>query len=182
MAVWVLGERFRGALAIGSLAALAGLALLTNAFAAGFHATAYDALAVATAIASAYIVVTIRLLHRDGEHTSTIFAAQCVYGLLLCTAPAIWQGVTLPGATWGMMFIAGACAAIGQLAMTRAFRDLPVGEGSLLQIFVPLGIAAGGALFFQERFTPHELIGAGLIICGTVFTVAVPRRGAASSL
>ena len=51
--------------------------------------------------------------------------------------------------------------------MTRAFRDLPVGEGSLLQMLVPLGIAVGGAVFFAERFSPAELIGATLILVGT---------------
>ncbi len=51
--------------------------------------------------------------------------------------------------------------------MTRAFRDLPVGEGSLLQMFVPLGIAVGGALFFREHFLPHELLGAFLILVGS---------------
>ena len=30
--------------------------------------------------------------------------------------------------------------------MTRALRDLPVGEGSLPQVLVPLGIAVGGAV------------------------------------
>ena len=54
--------------------------------------------------------------------------------------------------------------------MTRGFRELPVAEGSLLQMLVPLGIALGGAAFFGERFTPHELIGAALILGGTAFT------------
>lgn len=171
MAVWVLRERFTGALAIGSMAALAGLALLTNAFAAGAQVSRYDLLAVACAIASAYVVVTIRLLHGEGEHTATIFAAQCVYGVLICGAPAVLHPQSIGVATWTLMLAAGIAAAVGQLAMTRAFRDLPVAEGSLLQILVPLGIAAGGYAFFHEHFSAHELIGAGLILAGTVFTV-----------
>ena len=61
-------------------------------------------------------------------------------------------------------------AASGQLAMTRAFRDLSVAEGSLMQILVPLGIATGGVLFFSERFTLHELVGGALILGGTAVT------------
>jgi drug/metabolite transporter (DMT)-like permease len=171
--VWVLKEPFRPSLAIGSVAALAGLALLTNAFAAGFHTSLYDGLAVLTAIASAYIVITIRLLHQDGEHTTTIFAAQCVYGLLICAGPAISDGLALDGRTWALMLLAGVCAAIGQLAMTRAFRDVPVAEGSLIQILVPVGIAIGGVVFFHEHFTVHEVVGAALIVAGTLF--ATPR-------
>lgn len=169
LAVWVLGERFRPGLAIGGAAALTGLALLTNAFAVGLQPNVYDLLAVVGAASSAYVVVTIRQLHAT-EHTSTIFAAQCVYGLLLCAGPAMLQPApTLPLA-WVLMLLGGTFAAIGQVAMTRAFRDLPVGEGSLLQMLVPIGIALGGFLFFHEHFAMHELAGAALILAGTVFT------------
>ena len=169
MAVWMIGERFRTPLAIGSTAALAGLALLTNAFAAGSHASLYDLLAVITALASAYVVVTIRQLHAT-EHTSTIFAAQCVYGLLLCLIPAALQFRVVSALAWTMMTLAGVFASVGQIAMTRAFRDLPVAEGSLLQMLVPLGIAVGGVIFFAERFALHEIIGAVLILGGSAFT------------
>ena len=66
---------------------------------------------------------------------------------------------------------AGLTAAIGQLAMTRAFRDLPVAEGSLIQMLVPLFVAVGGVLFFHEHFSPQELAGAALILGGMAFTV-----------
>jgi drug/metabolite transporter (DMT)-like permease len=168
-AVWLLGERFHAALAIGSVAALSGLALLTNAFSANAHATVYDLLAVVTALASAYVVVTIRQLHAT-EHTSTIFAAQCVYGLILCSIPAGLHLQTVSALSWAMMILAGIFAALGQITMTRAFRDLPVAEGSLLQMLVPLGIALGGTIFFREHFAAHELVGAALILGGTTFT------------
>jgi drug/metabolite transporter (DMT)-like permease len=55
-----------------------------------------------------------------------------------------------------------------------------VAEGSLMQILVPLGIAAGGAVFFHERFTLHELAGAALILGGTAFTaLRQPTRAGA---
>ena len=168
-AVWMLGERFRLPLAVGSLAALAGIAFLTNAFAANSSVSVYDIVAIVTALASAYVVITIRQLHAT-EHTSTIFAAQCVYGLILCTIPAALHPQDVSTMSWFLMIIAGICAALGQIMMTRAFRDLPVAEGSLLQMLVPLGIAAGGVVFFAERFAPHEVIGAVLILGGTAFT------------
>jgi drug/metabolite transporter (DMT)-like permease len=169
MAVWMIGERFRPALAIGSVAALGGLALLTNAFAPGSHASIYDGIAVLTALASAYVVVTIRQLHAT-EHTATIFAAQCVYGLILCTVPAMVLNQQVSGTAWIMMSLAGVFASAGQITMTRAFRELPVAEGSLLQMLVPVGIAAGGVVFFAERYVAHELAGAALILGGTAFT------------
>lgn len=169
MAVVMLGERFRPALAIGGVAALAGIALLTNAFGADSHASLYDLLAVVVALGSAYIVVTIRQLHAT-EHTSTIFAAQCVYGLILCAIPAALHPEPVSVLAWAVMIGAGICAGVGQITMTRSFRDLSVAEGSLLQMLVPLGIAVGGAVFFHEHFTPHEIIGAVLILGGTAFT------------
>lgn len=169
LAVWLLRERFGLAVAAGSVAALTGLALLTNAFAAGSRTSPYDLLAIAVAFGSAFIVVTIRQLHAT-EHTSTIFAAQCVYGLLLCAVPSLLHSAHVSPAAWTLMLLTGLLAAAGQLAMTRAFRDLPVGEGSLLQMLVPIGIAFGGFLFFDERFARHELLGAALILAGTTFT------------
>ena len=169
MAVVLLGERFRPALATGGLAALAGLALLTNAFGAEAHANLYDLLAIFVAVASAYVVITIRQLHAT-EHTSTIFAAQCAYGLLVCSMPAVLHPEPISLTAWAVMLTAGVFAGIGQLAMTRSFRDLPVAEGSLLQMLVPLGTAIGGALFFSEHFAVYELAGAALILGGTAFT------------
>ena len=171
LAVWVLGERFSTALALGSAAALGGLALLTNAFGAGAHVNHYDLLGIASAFAAAYVVVTIRQLHAT-DHSSTIFAAQCVYGLLICGGPAVLHPQSIAPLAWMMMLLAGLFAAIGQITMTRAFRDLPVAEGSLLQMLVPLGIAVGGLVFFGEHFTPGELIGAALILGGTALTAA----------
>jgi drug/metabolite transporter (DMT)-like permease len=167
LAVVMLGERFRPVVAFGGLVALTGLALLTNVLGTGAGIGWYDWIAIFIAFGSAYIVVTIRQLHAEGEHTSTIFGAQCTYGLLLCLGPAIAAWAPHPPLAWGLMFVAALCAGVGQIMMTGAFRHLPVGEGSLLQMLVPLGIACGGVLFFAEHFASHELIGAALILGGT---------------
>lgn len=170
-AAWILREHFGRGLAFGSVAALAGLALLTNAFAPLSHTSVYDLLAIGGAFASAYVVITIRQLHAAGEHTATIFAAQCTYGLLICGGPAALHLGSVSIVAWALMIASGVCAGFGQLSMTRAFRDLSVAEGSILQILVPLGIACGGFVFFHEHFAPHELVGAALILGGTALTM-----------
>lgn len=167
MAVSALGERFRPALAAGGIVSLAGLALLTRTFNGVTHAGFYDFIAVLVALASGHVVVVIRRLHAR-EHTSTIFAAQCVYGLLICGIPVALHPTMFSAAAWIPILLAGFAAGAGQLAMTRAFRDLPVAEGSLLQMLVPVGIAGGGMLFFGERFTPPEMAGAALIFAGSL--------------
>ncbi|MEY4941176.1 MAG: hypothetical protein RIQ93_2911 [Verrucomicrobiota bacterium] len=173
LAVVMLGEKFRAALAVGGLATLVGLALLTNAFSTHTPPSIYDLLAFLGACASAYVVVTIRQLHAT-EHTSTIFAAQCVYGLFLCAGPALFEPMNIGPLAWAIMAVASAVAAVGQITMTGSFRHLAVAEGSLLQMLTPLGIAVGGFAFFHERFSPQELIGALLILIATIF-VALRR-------
>jgi drug/metabolite transporter (DMT)-like permease len=167
LAVWVLSEQFTLRLAVGCVTALSGIALLTNVIGTAMHPGIYDVLALITAFASATVIVLIRQLHAR-EHTSTIFAAQCVYGLLICSIPAWHLTDSLPSGSWWIILGASLGAALGQLCMTRAFRDLTVGEGSLLQMLVPLGVAIGGVLLFSEHYTVTELIGAVLILGGSV--------------
>lgn len=169
LAAWWLKEKLQPALLVGAAAALAGLALLTNVFSSANPPGLYDALAVVGSLISAHVVVTIRQLH-GSEHTSTIFAAQCAYGLLICTVPAVATFASIPPLAWVVLFVASLCAGAGQLTMTRAFRDLSVAEGSLIQMVVPLGIALGGGLFFHEHFAWHEVLGAALILAGCAFT------------
>ena len=167
LAVVALRERLRPILLLGAFVTLLGLGLLTNPFAGTTESTGgYELIALLNAFGAAWIVVTIRQLHLR-EHSSTIFAAQCVYGLLLCLGPALACFTALSPAAWALVIVASVCASVGQLLMTQAFRDLSVAEGSLLQMLVPLGIALGGVMFFQEHFTALELCGGALILAGT---------------
>ncbi|MCW5547659.1 MAG: DMT family transporter [Opitutaceae bacterium] len=169
LAVLMLGERFRRSVALGGFFALTGLALLTNAFGTGVGISFYDWIAIVGALGSAYVIVTIRQLHAEGEHTSTIFGAQCSYGLLLCLGPALFNWSAPDAIVWLLIVASAFCSGAGQISMTRAFRDLPVGEGSLLQMLVPLGIAVGGVILFGEQHTATELLGAALILGGTAW-------------
>jgi drug/metabolite transporter (DMT)-like permease len=173
LAVWILGEPLRRSLALGAVTALTGLGLLTGAIFGILYVGIYDAVALLAALASAWIVVAIRQLHREGVSTATIFASQCIYGLLLCVPFLIAQG-TLPGlgASLGLV-AAGICAGAGQLAMTTAYRHLAVAEGALIQTLVPLGTAAGGVLFFSEAMGWSDFLGGLLIVAGSVLPLVL---------
>ena len=179
LAAWLLRERLRPVVLVGSVCALSGLALLTNVFSATVHPTIYDGAAVLSALVSAYVAVIIRQLHAT-EHSATIVSAQCFYGLILCSVPAVRDLPPVSGLVLALLLVAGVCTAAGQLALTRAYRDLPVAEGSLIQMLTPLGVAFGGAVFFHERFSPHEFAGAALILAGIAFTVLRRDRAKAS--
>jgi drug/metabolite transporter (DMT)-like permease len=171
MAAFWLNEKLRPSFAVGAVVTFLGLALLTNVFSTQAHPGFYDLVALVVALASAYVVITIRQLHGT-EHTSTIFGAQCVYGLVICAVPAALLPESIPLFGWFLLLIASLTAGLGQITMTLAFRHLPAGEGSLWQMLVPVGVAVGGWLFFYERFSGPELIGAALILAGTAFSAA----------
>lgn len=176
LAVWVLRERFRPALAVGAGAALLGLGLLTGALSGLSRVGPYDGIALLGALTAAWIVVTIRQLHQEGVSTATIFASQCVHGLLLC-APLLVMARAWPDplAAAGLV-LGGVFAGVGQLTMTRAYRHLPVAEGALLQTIVPLGIAAGGVAFFGEHLGWADLLGGLLIVGGSVLPMLWTER------
>jgi len=134
----------------------------------------YDLIAVLVALTAGYVIVTIRKMHAKGEHTSTIFVAQCVFGLLICLMPALANWSPHKPMAWILMITASLCSGLGQLAMNLSFWHLAVGEGALIQMLVPLGVATGGILFYHEHFAVHEIIGAALILFAT--TIPALRR------
>jgi drug/metabolite transporter (DMT)-like permease len=178
MAAVVLREKLSGPMLAGALVALGGLALMTDLPGSGAHASGYDLMAILNALASAWVVVLVRQMHAT-EHTATIFGSQCVYGLLLCAAPAVWHFSTPSPASAALIVLAGLAAGAGQLLMTHAYRALSVAEGSLIQALLPIGIALGGAVIFGERFRGAEIVGATLILAGTLvptLKAGWPRR------
>ncbi len=181
LAVWVLAEPFRRAHASGLVAALTGLALLTGALQGSVRFGPYDGVALLCALSSAWIVVAIRQLHQEGVATATIFASQCIYGLLL-SAPFVIAANSWPDPlSCAGLVLGGCCAGGGQLAMTRAYRHLAVAEGTLIQTIVPLGIATGGILFFGESLGWADLGGGLLIVGGSVLPMLWPERARATA-
>ena len=126
----------------------------------------YDILALLGAVIAAGVVVLIRKLH-DTEHTSTIYASQCVYGALLAIPFAAPDLPSLPVDAGIWLLAAGGIVTFGQLFMTYAYRHLEVSTGASIQMLLPICTAAGGYFLFQETFTAIELLGASLTLLAT---------------
>lgn len=126
----------------------------------------YDLLGIAGAIAAGIIVVLIRQL-RHSEHTATIYSSQCFASAMFAAWPAVVPTLSLPGNAILLMVLAAAIVAIGQLAMTHAYRTLSVARGSSIQMLLPITTAIGGFFFFNERFSAIELLGAALTLLAT---------------
>ncbi len=167
-AVWFLGEKLKPRLMMSCVATLVGLALLTKILSTGMNPGIYDGIALLTAFGSASVAVLIRSLH-NGEHTSTIFGSQCLYGMLICGIPAMLSGSVIPTGLWPALIGTSLLATSSQLFMTRAYRELPVGKGVIFQTLVPVGVTIGGIILFNEEFYSSDIIGAILIIAATTW-------------
>ncbi len=135
----------------------------------------YDLLALLGAVIAASVVVLIRKLH-DSEHTSTIYASQCVYGAILAIPFASPKLPELPVEIGAWLLLAGGIVTFGQLFMTFAYRHLEVSTGASIQMLLPIFTALGGYFLFQEKFTLIELLGATLTLLATYQVMRVKRK------
>jgi drug/metabolite transporter (DMT)-like permease len=134
----------------------------------------YNLLGVAGAVLAAIVVVIIRRLHST-EHSSSIYASQCIFGLFV-SLPVSGPSVgNLPPSSWFILLGAGAVVAFGQLTMTFSYRHLTVSKGASLQMALPLTTALGGFFLFGERFSALELTGAALTIAATIQILRAPK-------
>lgn len=180
LAAIFLREHLQARMIAALLLGLVGVGLLTGVSAHGWEFSRADGLAVVGAVFSAIVVVIIRRL-REHETIATIFGSQCAWGLAFTAVPSVtgWETPGLLAAA--LLVVSGLLAGAGQLFMTAGYRWLPVAEGSLLQMTVPVGIAVGGVLFFEERYSMPELIGA-LLIIGSCVLGAMTRPRIAGAL
>jgi drug/metabolite transporter (DMT)-like permease len=126
----------------------------------------FDLLALVGALAAGYVVVVIRQL-RHSEHPSTIYASQCVFSLLVAMLPSSSAAIRLGWLPLLVLIVAGIIVSFGQLFMTEAYREIPVSQGSAIQMLMPIVTAAGGFLIFGERFSLLELGGAAVTLVAT---------------
>ena len=157
------------------VAGFAGLVVFLGDQSLSHGVSRYDLLALLGAVVAAGVVVLIRKLH-DSEHSSTIYAAQCVYGALIAIPFAAPELPSLPISAGWWLLAAGGIVTFGQLFMTFAYRHLDVSTGASIQMLLPICTALGGYFLFQERFTHIELLGASLTILATYQVMRVKRR------
>jgi len=172
----VLHERLSLVKSLGILIAIFGLLLLTGISPESLMQDGkWELLSLVGAVLSAFAIVVIRQL-TGTETSATIFASQCVYGLLLALPLAALHFSQLSLGNILVVLTAGLCASIGQLAMTEGFRFLTVASGGAFQMALPLLISTGGILFFDEHFSWTQAMGGVLIIFGSFQTVVGFRR------
>lgn len=171
MAAIVLHERLSLTKLLGIVIAIGGLGLLTGVSQDMLSLNGqWEVISLLGAVLAAMVVVVIRQLTKT-ETSATIFASQCLYGLLLALPFAAKHIVHLTAMDYVLMTVAGLCAGVGQLAMTEGFRFLTVAAGGAFQITLPLLISMGGIFFFEEHFSLMQAMGGLLILVGSFQTV-----------
>lgn len=167
MATFALGEKLSFARMMGIVVALGGLALLTGLAPGAFHTFGHwEQISLGGAVLAAAVVVVIRQLTAT-ESSATIFASQCVYGLLIALPFAVSHAPHLGAVDVLLLVVAALCAAVGQLAMTEGFRFLPVATGGAFQITLPVVISLASVGLFDESFSLRQAVGAVLILAGS---------------
>jgi drug/metabolite transporter (DMT)-like permease len=145
-----------------------GLALLgligvfaENAFHGG--KPAFDLLALGGAAAAGLCVVMIRHL-RHTENTSSIFASQCVFTLIIAASAAGSRLYIADPVALGLTILAAIIVVGGQLSITESFRHINVAKGSTLQMLTPVLTVILSAALLGEHFSMLELIGGAAIL------------------
>ncbi len=149
--------------------AMTGMFIMTGLTGASAPPVFYVVIGLIGAVLAAIVVVYIRKLTRT-EHSSTIYAAQCFFGLLIGCGPALLQqnGDHSGSINVSAMLLSGVMASIGQLLMTFGYKYLPVTEGGLIALCAPVSIMAGGIIFFGEPCSGSQVAGAGLILSASM--------------
>lgn len=139
-----------------------------------FSISAYQLLALLGGLLSAVAVVAIRKLQAT-DSPYMIYLAQCVFGMIVIGYPTATSsfGFALP--LWLVLAGIGILATVAQLLMTRAYRDVPATEGSLLAFLVPVVNSMLGIVVFGERMQPLTITGALIVLVACAY-VALRER------
>ena len=123
----------------------------------------FDVVALCGAAAAGVCVVLIRHL-RHSETTSNIFAAQCVFALILGVIGARSELFIPDPQVFGLVLLASVIVVAAQLCLTAAFRHIEVAKGSTMQMMTPVCTAVSSALLLGESFGLFEIIGGAAIL------------------
>lgn len=172
-AAFLLKERLGPVQMLGLAIAFAGIPMLCGFSIEGVGI--YHLIALGGAIGAGIIVVMIRFLTRT-ESTTTIYAAQAIYGMLVAI-PFITFVDLVPG--WmplALMLFAGCLVAGGQMVMTMSYQTLPVAQGASIQLLLPVLNTLGAVAFFAEAYTLVQIAGGSLILLGSAAVIRAKAK------
>jgi drug/metabolite transporter (DMT)-like permease len=172
LAAAVLGERLGPALVTASGVSLLGVALVARpAFLFGGASPGLDPFAVAVAVCGALFSAGAYVLVRRLSATEHPLVIVFYFPLVTvpATIPALWSQPVWPvGREWLVLLGVGCATQAGQVWVTRGLALEPASRATALSYLQILFATLWGAAFFGELPDPLSILGAGLIVGGTL--------------
>ena len=171
-AVLFLGEKLQARRVAALIAGFAGMLIVVRPGA--LPLTPGVLAAMVSAVATAFSIIAIRQLVASDDSRSV-----AAWSFILMTPPSLVLAVLYwtppPLALWPLLFIIGCVAAVGQLAMNRAFA-LAEASAVLPYDFVRFALVTlFGITIFDERLDAMTVAG-GIVIFGATVYLAVRER------
>lgn len=138
-----------------------------------------ELVAILGAVVAGICVVLIKFLS-GRMHFSTVYAGQCVYGLLIAIVPGVLSEtsvlfrLSMEGYVMGLL--GGILVSCGQLTMTYAYQSLRVSQGATMQLLVPLLVVVGGVLLYGEMLTVLDALAMLLVMVGCLQVIRRKNR------
>ncbi|HEV2284490.1 MAG TPA: DMT family transporter [Steroidobacteraceae bacterium] len=179
LAWMVFGERPRLGFLVATLIAFAGMLLiLAPKAAAGGHALAGDALALAAAwFYAAYLLAVAKLRTRYGTAV-VMFTSTLIFSVLLL--PFAFTEKILPDTGHGWLILWG-CAlsaqALGQSLIAYGLAHLPATLGAVALYLQVVAAAVYAWLLLDERLAPLQLAGGAIVLIGIALARAAASPG-----
>ncbi len=171
-AVLFLGEKIHARRVAALIAGFAGMLIVVRPGA--LPLTPGVLAAMLSAVSTAFSIIAIRQLVASDDSRSV-----AAWTFILMTPPslvlALFYWTPPPASVWPLLFIIGCVAAVGQLAMNRAFA-LAEASAVLPYDFVRFGlVTVFGITIFGERLDAMTILG-GVVIFGATVYLAVRER------
>ena len=172
-AVLFLGEKIHARRVAALIAGFAGMLIVVRPGA--LPLTPGVLAAMISAISTAFSIIAIRQLVASDDSRSV-----AAWTFILMTPPSLVLALlswTLPPAhVWPLLFVIGCVAAVGQLAMNRAFA-LAEASAVLPYDFVRFGlVTVFGITIFDERLDAMTILGGIVIFAATVYLAVRERQ------
>ena len=169
LAIWFLGEEVGkhrwGATIVGFL----GVLLMLRPDGEGL-VNPYALMALGSAACAGMVMVVIRILTRtDPPNTILTYQALGVGLIMLVPAWFTWQAPTLE--QWGLLLAVGVFSWGGQMANIKAFQAGEATAIASLDYTRLLYATMFGALIFSQWPGLETLLGAGIVIAASIYTV-----------
>ena len=172
-AVLFLGEKIQARRVAALIVGFAGMLIVVRPGA--LPMTPGVLAAMVSAVSTAFSIIAIRQLVALDDSRSV-----AAWAFILMTPPslvlALFYWTPPPWQTWPLLFVIGCVAAVGQLAMNRAFA-LAEASAVLPYDFVRFGLVTiFGITLFHERLDAMTIVGGIVIFAATVYLAVRERQ------